>query len=428
MVALDANGQKNILYYEGLEKTEAGLTFRYDADGTITVNGTCSISDTYAYIYGIYGYVTQGIEYSLIDPLQSGSNACYAYVTNTDAFGDARTLYSYETHYTCAATKKISIVMRFKNGNIYNNVQLKPMICVKSLFDISPTYFPPTKPNYELTWLEAADRTSLAEVVDSGAKNLFNIFGATESKTNSITRTINSDSTITVSNDGTNTEVASLTYTITLNANTLYIISGCPSGGTDASYSLSIRTTGHQPVNYAADYGSGSSAFTVSSTGTYLVFIRVAPGYSFSNKVFSPMICTKAAFSVSPKFVPYAKSNYSLTRESARNTTALSLSQFLTNRADQSTFTFRIYDNDVSRNRYRYGIMFEGTTGLPMRMYTLFADTTNTITVINIGDPSSTPPWTVTLTWDSGQTGYGTLTFTRTSSVAYGGIRVIWFN
>ena len=116
-----------------------------------------------------------------------------------------------------------------------------------------------------------------------------------------------------------------------------------------------------------------------------------------------------------------------MTQESERNTTALSLSQFLTDRADKSTFTFRIYDNDVSRNRYRYGIMFEGTTGLPMRMYTLFADTTNTITVINMGDSSVAPPWTVTLTWDSGSTGYGTLTFTRTS-IAYGGIRVIWFN
>lgn len=308
---LNASGQLNILYYEGLEKTEAGLTFRYDADGTITVNGTCSVSDTYAYIYGIYAYVTQGVEYSLIDPLNINSRPGYAFVANVDVFGDARTLYSYETHYTSAATRKISIVMRFANGTVYNNVQLKPMICVKSLFDISLTYSPPSKPNYELTWLEAEDRTSLAEVVDSGAKNLFNIFGATESKTNSITRTINSDSTITVSNDGTNTEVASLTYTITLNANMLYIISGCPSGGTDASYSLSIRTTGHQPVNNAADYGSGSSAFTVSSTGTYLVFIRVAPGYSFSNKVFKPMLCTKAAFSVSPKFVPY-RPNYDL--------------------------------------------------------------------------------------------------------------------
>lgn len=226
---------------------------------------------------------------------------------------------------------KLSVLINDSDTARTQSIDIWVMICEKVVYDTDPSYVSASLPNYDLTRLEAEDRASLAEVVDSGAKNVFNIFTAAEHVDSTITRTINSNGTVTVSNNGTNTGVAVLTYRVNLVANTQYIISGCPSGGSDDSYSLSIRTTNSQPIPYAIDYGSGSGAFTVSSTDEYLVYLRVAANYTFSNKIFSPMICTKAAFGVSQKFVPYQypspkivyANNTSITASTSVTTTGL---------------------------------------------------------------------------------------------------------
>ena len=303
VVALDANGQKNILYYEGLEKVEGGLTFKYDADGTITVNGTCSVSDTYAYIYGIYGYVTQGVEYSLIDPLHSNSNGCYAFVANTDAFGDARTLYSYETHYTSGATRKISIVMRFARGTVYNNIQLKPMICVKSLFDISPNYLPYSLPNTVIT-------PELIELCDSGAKNLYDITSSAY---------IASSPSITYSKDSSKISVSStanytyVEYSVpaTLSAGN-YVLSFDITGYTGNTLSmLEVRTTSGTVIATTSNFNSnGNVTCNIALTSSSTIKLRIccnlaSSAIAVSYNVANIMICTKAAFGVSSKFVPY---------------------------------------------------------------------------------------------------------------------------
>ena len=93
--------------------------------------------------------------------------------------------------------------------------------------------------------------------------------------------------------------------------------------------------------------------------------------------------------------------------------------------ADKSSFTFALYDEDVSRNRYRYGLMVEGTGGLAMKIYTIFADTTNALTILN-PVTGAAAPWTGTLSF--GSDGNGTLTLARSEGTAYGGVRIIWFN
>lgn len=69
--------------------------------------------------------------------------------------------------------------------------------------------------------------------------------------------------------------------------------------------------------------------------------------------------------------------------------------------------------------------MIEGTAGLSMKIYTIFADTTNALTILN-PVTGAAAPWTGTLSF--GSDGNGTLTLTRDSEKAYGGVRIIWFN
>lgn len=89
-----------------------------------------------------------------------------------------------------------------------------------------------------------------------------------------------------------------------------YIFSGCPSGGSDSTYSMAIsdETVG------AKDYGSGV-AYSLTSDSVVTVTISVALGYAI-NKTFYPQICYADAENPLV-YERYAKSNLELTKESA---------------------------------------------------------------------------------------------------------------
>ena len=117
---------------------------------------------------------------------------------------------------------------------------------------------------------------------------------------------LNTDGTISA------TQTASATTTlkipITLTPATTYILSGCPAGGDDNSYRLDIRNPGTTTV-LVKDYGSGAE-FTPTSA-QYDLCIRYRSGYTAA-QTFSPMICKKTLYDITPTFTPYAPTNKQL--------------------------------------------------------------------------------------------------------------------
>ena len=162
--------------------------------------------------------------------------------------------------------------------------------------------------NYDLTRLEAEDRASLAEVVDSGAKNKLKISGVSATVGEAVF-TVSSDGTISVYTTATTTTQRSLTITastdgVTLNAND--IVSGVPSSDNKVSIEWGIGASG----NTKSLWGNNTEGYTtVGYTGSVRYFaVVISSGKSISSSsplVFKPMVCTKAAFGVSSKFVPY---------------------------------------------------------------------------------------------------------------------------
>lgn len=156
---------------------------------------------------------------------------------------------------------------------------------------------------------------ALAEIVDSGAKNLLNPASAVDYVGQSsypitksgITYTLDTNSeTIALSN--TASGVSTLRIPITLSAGT-YHVSGIPSGGSDSSYRADLRNAGGNTfITSDFDYGSGFT-FTLAETTAIDYCIRVASGYSPQNVVVSPMICLKSLWDISTKFVKY-RPNY----------------------------------------------------------------------------------------------------------------------
>ena len=88
-----------------------------------------------------------------------------------------------------------------------------------------------------------------------------------------------------------------------------YVLSGCPSGGSDDSYRFDIL----RGDNSVMCYGDPVEAGGFVQTKSYACRIRIAANYTCNNLKFYPMICLKSLYDADPSYQPYALSNAELT-------------------------------------------------------------------------------------------------------------------
>lgn len=168
----------------------------------------------------------------------------------------------------------------------------------------------------ELVTDETAARQSAdAELHDAvgavaalGAKNLLEVTSTTRA-VNGVTFTVNNDQTITV--NGTNTGTSTALFVINdipLQSGIAYTLSGCPSGGSSATYYIgSLDTTDWQ--EFTTDTGNGGTA-TLSEPKTIRFRIGIRSGVTVNNLVFKPML--RRAEITDDTFAPYAPTNREL--------------------------------------------------------------------------------------------------------------------
>lgn len=151
-------------------------------------------------------------------------------------------------------------------------------------------------------------QTETNVIANLGAKNLLEVTSATRT-VNGVTFTVNNDQTITV--NGTNTGTSTALFAINnipLQSGIAYTLSGCPSGGSSATYYLgSLDTTNWQ--TFATDTGNGGTA-TLSEPKAIQFRIGVRTGVTVNNLVFKPML--RRAEITDNTFVPYAPTNREL--------------------------------------------------------------------------------------------------------------------
>ena len=157
----------------------------------------------------------------------------------------------------------------------------------------------------------------LIELVDSGAKNKIFVDKLNTTNANGVTYTINSDGTITV--NGTPSGSSPSYAVVAMPDGSTYknfaefcngddILSGCPTGGSINTYRMYITGTGYT----REDFGNGVELTDTSVSPLYLI-IYIYNGYTVTNLTFKPMICSKSAWDVSQKYVPYAMTNAEIT-------------------------------------------------------------------------------------------------------------------
>lgn len=153
--------------------------------------------------------------------------------------------------------------------------------------------------------LEAEDRAALAELVDSGAKNLAPNT-ATSDTVSGVEFTVNTDGSV-LANGTANTAAWFQTAdSITLPAGN-YVISGgdVVSGVVNTRFVLSTSTTSGSII---ADSMGASAEFTLTESTTANLYVRMSTGRTADNVIVYPMLCTKAAWDISQVFVPYRPS------------------------------------------------------------------------------------------------------------------------
>ena len=349
----------------GIYSTVNGLNARVMEDGRIHIYGTMtaqnntdlSVKGSYASTVVVYTTPTSD-SYTLSATTEGNvrNSELHFYSKNTGPYDDGINLTSGTDSKTLHAQNYTWLMVRVPATTSAVDFYVTPMV---SLTSIGNTDFEPfALPNYDLTRLESEDRAALAEEIDAGAKNMLN-FDLTSLKalntsgtwsgnsytSNGVTFTYN-DSTKTISTYGTSTPGNTIFYLMnfTPTSGKSFTISGCPSGGSSSGYRFC-----NMGQTWANDYGSSDTAVGDGTSKEIAIYINnsgTAVGTSSNPLTWKPMICTKAAFCLSPKFVPYRPSYDTIasTYLTKCNTAVVNSGSL----DDVSTNTIAYYSNNVS--------------------------------------------------------------------------------
>lgn len=282
----------------------ANQSTQYNYSSVLSMSGTSGFTSTYYFDRpiptGIYRLVCTNVRTDTSKQCQFqvvGTNASVQYSNLAPTISTANYVsYEFTTTFDLYGIK------------IYCNTPIEITnlaIIPKTLYDAGFTsYQPYALPNTKIT-------PELIELVDSGAKNLLNNTLISGTVSSQITATVSTDKQVTLS--GTTPSNADASFTTSTNTQFpagTYIGSGSPSGGAIDKYRIDYV------VNDSAVYrdtGNGVE-FTLNSASNVRSQIVVYRGNTAPSATFKPMVCSKAAWDVSQKYVPYVPSNAELTK------------------------------------------------------------------------------------------------------------------
>ena len=301
-------GAKNFLEVTATSKTINGVSFTVNENKTITVDGTATDN--------IVFFVNTDIPASMLRSGKftgcpaNGSGNTYLMILEQNSTPFSGIAYDYGSGCDLSYTGNINAdcYIQIKSGVTVNNLVFKPMICTTEDYAISQEFVP-----YSLDNLTLTKRTDiLPSLVNRGAKNeleLIKPYGSGITNNPNLAVTLNSDQTITV--NGSVTTSGTIRISNIISGKLGKYLSGRPAGVT-----ADIRLTAYTQPDWSAagnDYkGEGA---TITDDGNIVIAIYVVAGQTYNNVTLKPMICTAEDYKISPEFIPYAKSNYELTRD-----------------------------------------------------------------------------------------------------------------
>lgn len=336
---VNENGCKNLLPMNApLPLTSRGVTYSLNTDKSIHVNG----NNTSANVALFFPMLADQNESPLfnVDDYFDRNETYVGHISDSNVnvrlvlkFKDANetdlqtlTIYTHETFTIPSGAVTFFVDIRVGAGTSISNKDVYPMLCLKSDYDLDPTYVPHSKTNRQLT----EDSVTWEDYSEVGAVNYCKNNATTTTTTDGTTTftwTVNDDKSVTVSAPSYPVTLAShqtltIWNSITADGCILLVgktfrLSGCPSGGGSNNYKITVyrAESADGSTGTPEDYGDGK-IFTWKNNGSGTkanVSLSVRSGYTMTGPLtFKPMLTDP---SYNGPYVPYAMTNRELTEQ-----------------------------------------------------------------------------------------------------------------
>ena len=266
---------KNLIPYPYYDttKTQNGITFTVNADGSISFSGTSTGLATFYFVYKAMN-LKQGVTYTLS-------------ASGNYSFGGSATIFIYDSAqgqsaYIPLLTDTSTTFTPAKNINNTNCYLVIPA---------NRTVSGTLKPQLELGSTATAYTPYISDLstvtVTRCRKNLIPYPYTDTTKTlNGITFTVNSDGSVTVNGTATAQAYFRLQQPFSLKKGQ-YFFSGCPTGGAGGTYSLYLSTSDYK--FYKSDIGNGIS-INAEDDKIVSIVINIAKDTTVNNLVFKPQL------------------------------------------------------------------------------------------------------------------------------------------
>lgn len=260
--------------YAETTKTQNGVTFTVNSDGTITVNGAATKNTSFFLVFEnptMCLNLRAGENYTLSGCPKGGSDTTFSMYVQDISYTQSI------IDYGNGATKAISYTqyyafIRIAEGYTANNLVFRPML------NAGTTAKPYSK------WFAGLKNVFFKEIVSTG-RNLipYPYADGMSRTTNGITFTVNTDGTVTV--NGTATENANFVFfNGSLPLFGMFTLSGCI-GGTSDSYYLQPWVDG----NWKDEQSDSPTTYNFNGNLTLLMFY-VKQGVTLNSVVLKPML------------------------------------------------------------------------------------------------------------------------------------------
>ena len=268
-------GKNELAYpYDGASaKTENGITFTSNKDGSVTANGTATSNAFYYCRLSSRHFKLDKNKRYFLSGCPSGSASTYLmtcdfyndtkWVTSNFAYNQELinpSLYDYNCN---------NIGIKVMSGATLDNVVFKPML---------------------------QDITDLPNLIPYP-------YYSTTKTVNGVTFTDNGDGSITVNGTNTGTDKITLYVKRAAFSKGTYVLSGCPIGGSNTTYFLTcdIQKDDNTWLNSLSDIGNGSYKDLSPYDGTRIyMYIIIRPNITVENLVFKPKLVK-----ISTDYEPY---------------------------------------------------------------------------------------------------------------------------
>lgn len=156
-----------------------GVSITVDEDGQVVLNGTNTSATNQVYRMGVV-YLEVGVRYTLVDETITDGSTYYVHIRDSEALDNlgnllVSTASANAKDFTVDASRNYLVAIAIAGSAAYTDLTLRPMLCLRSDYEISTKFVPYADSNLELQFRTEDLEASVATNTTNIATNTTNI-------------------------------------------------------------------------------------------------------------------------------------------------------------------------------------------------------------------------------------------------------------